>query len=72
MEGIRQYRKLQPLGLQYGHKNKPIEILISSGLEVHRTLRLCIATLCLTVAKIGRSFVTAKEKRNYFCVAQLF
>lgn len=24
----------------------------------------------LTVAKIVRSFVTAKEKRNYFCVAQ--
>jgi hypothetical protein len=56
--------------LQYGHKNKPCEILISSGLDVHLALRLCIATLILTVAKIVRSFVTAKEKRNYFCVAQ--
>mgnify|MGYP001736967977 CR=1 FL=1 len=44
-----------------GHKNKPIEILISSGLEVHLALRSCIATLCLTVAKIVRSFVTAKD-----------
>ena len=58
--------------LQYGHKNKPCEILISSGLDVHLALRLCIATLILTVAKIVRSFVTAKEKRNYFCVAKVF
>lgn len=57
MEGIRHI--FIAARLQYGHKNKPIEI-ISSGLDIHLTLRLCIATRCLTVAKIGSIFETAK------------
>ena len=59
MEGIRHI--FIAARLQYGHKNKPIEI-ISSGLDIHLTLRLCITTRVLTVAKIESIFETAKKK----------
>jgi len=64
MEGIRHYRNAARL--QYGHKNKPCEVMVSSGLDIHLTLRSCIATLCLADTNIRTIFVTAKGKHNYF------
>lgn len=60
MEGTRHYRNAaRP---QYGHKNKPCEVLVGSGLDIYLALRSCIATLCLAVTNIGTIFVTAKYK----------
>ena len=56
--------------LYMGIKISPSK-LISSGLDIHLALDDVILHRCLAVTKIRSIFVTAKRKRNYFCVTQI-